>query len=200
MQKQEIRDIAISAAVLAFIFAYHLSGGISNPEGLVVNFPIALVVISLGFILHEIGHRQIARRFKCYAEYKLWKQGLILAIIITFITNGAFIFAAPGAVMIYPRSDLWGRSAPLSRRGSGLISVAGPIVNIILAGAFLILNLVYPLSVFGTNVFLYGSLINTWLAVFNLIPIPPLDGSKIFAWNIKIWGALITVAILLFLF
>jgi len=197
MEQREIRDLIISAMVLAFVFAY---SGIGNFEKLIFDFPIALLVISLGFILHELGHRQIARRFKCYAEFRLWKQGLLLAVLIAFISSGNFIFAAPGAVMIYPRADLWGRTASLSRRSAGLISIAGPIVNIILAVSFLILNLVYPLTVFGTNVFQYGALINTWLALFNLIPIPPLDGSKIFAWNLKIWGAMIAAAVALMFF
>ncbi|MCX6818935.1 MAG: site-2 protease family protein [Candidatus Aenigmarchaeota archaeon] len=194
MEQQEIKDLIISALVLAFVFAY---SGIGNFEKLIFDFPIALLVISLGFILHELGHRQLARRFKCYAEYKLWKQGLLLAVLIAFISSGNFIFAAPGAVMIYPRADLWGRTASLSKRNAGLISIAGPIVNIILAVSFLILNFVHPLTVFGTNVFQYGALINTWLALFNLIPVPPLDGSKIFAWNLKIWGAMIAAAIML---
>ena len=194
MQEKEIKDLAISAIVLAFVFAY---SGIGNLGDLVISFPISLLVISLGFILHEMGHRQIAKRFNCYAEFRLWKNGLLLALVLTFVTNGNLVFAAPGAVMIYPRADLWGRSEPLSRRGSGLISVAGPVTNLILAGIFVFLGIIYPVGLLGT-IFYLGARINTWLALFNLIPFPPLDGSKILAWDIRIWAAMFISTIILF--
>jgi Zn-dependent protease len=34
----------------------------------------------------------------------------------------------------------------------------------------------------------YGFVVNLWLAAFNLIPVPPLDGSKVFAWSKLIWA------------
>jgi len=35
---------------------------------------------------------------------------------------------------------------------------------------------------------LYGMRINLWLAAFNLIPIPPFDGYKVFSWSKAIWA------------
>ena len=99
-----------------------------------------------------------------------------------------FIFVAPGAVMIYPKATVWGTSG-LDRQKVGLITVAGPITYIGLAILFLVLDDIQP-----TLLFTLGAQINTWLALFNLIPFGPLDGAKILKWNKGIWLISIIVA------
>jgi Zn-dependent protease len=78
----------------------------------------------------------------------------------------------------------WAKPVPIDpynlknpKRDEMLISLSGPAGNILLA---LIASLIF--KVFGIqNIFLYFLiLINISLAIFNLLPIPPLDGSKIF--------------------
>ena len=194
METEEIKELLISAVALAFVFGFAYSGGVGNLERLAIFFPVSLLVVSLGFVLHELGHRTIAKRFDCHAQYKLWREGLILAFVITLLSNGNFIFAAPGAVMIYPKADLWGRAAALTRKKMGLISIAGPGMNILLAGVFITLGFLYPFFIFSL-----GAYINVWLALFNMIPFPPFDGSKIFAWDWRIWLSLLIPLIILFI-
>ena len=38
--------------------------------------------------------------------------------------------------------------------------------------------------------------VNVWLALFNLLPIPPLDGSKVMLWDIRIWVVSFAAALL----
>ncbi len=186
MRVKEFRDIVISALVLALAFGIALSGGFrafQQPGILVLVIGMALVAVSVGFVFHELGHRLIARRFGYFAEYSMWPMGLMIALGFSLF---GFVFAAPGAVMIYPRGTAWGTSS-LSRQKIGLISVAGPTTNIGLAVLFLVLDVIQPALLFTL-----GAQINTWLAVFNLIPFGPLDGAKILKWNKGIW--LITIA------
>ena len=120
----------------------------------------------------------------------MWPHGLVIALVFSLL---GFVFAAPGAVVIRPRSDGWGTAA-ITRERTGIISVTGPAMNILLAIVFLILNVVYPALLFTL-----GARIKTWLAVFNLIPFGPLDGLKIFHWDKRVWGSAIAVGICLFI-
>lgn len=186
MRVKELRDLVISALALALIFGIALSGGFrafQQPAILVPFIGMALVAVSLGFVLHELGHRLIARRFGYFAEYAMWPKGLMVALGFSLF---GFVFAAPGAVMIYPRATVLG-TASLSRQKIGLISLAGPATNIALAVVFLVLDFIQPALLFTL-----GARINTWLALFNLIPFGPLDGAKILIWNKGIW--LISIA------
>lgn len=192
MKAKESKDLVVSALLLALAFGIAFSGGfraIFDPNRLISVFLLALVGVSTGFVLHELGHRFVARRFGCFAEYKMWFTGLILAIVCSLF---GFVFAAPGAVMVHPGADLRGRPT-LTKQRLGLISIAGPSMNICLAVVFILLNTLYPSLVFSL-----GARINTWLALFNLLPFGLLDGAKIFSWDKKVWLAAVIITVGLF--
>jgi Zn-dependent protease len=180
----EIRDILISMLVIAGVFAYILTNRDINLA--ISVLPITLIAVGLGFVLHELAHKFLAIHYGFWAEYKLWVEGLILAIVTSYF---GFVFAAPGAVYIH--GDY------ISDEQNGKISLAGPLTNIVLALIFLGLT-----SVFSSNDYLLtlasiGFTINSFLALFNLIPFSVLDGAKIFRWNPIIWVITATVAFLM---
>ncbi|MCW1296409.1 MAG: site-2 protease family protein [Candidatus Parvarchaeota archaeon] len=192
LSKQELRDIIISVLVLGFVFSYNRWETISIG---IRNFFIAVFVIGIAFLAHELAHRYVARKYECKAEYVIWPAGLLLAVVLTILSGGNFIFAAPGFVMISTAyaTRLGFRYVNLSREEVGKIALSGPITGIFLAMLF---KLLQPLS---KEIFTYAISINLWLAIFNLLPIPPLDGSKVFAWSISIWGFAIVTASVLFI-
>ena len=177
MEKKEIRDIVIASAALAVAFSFN-----RNLQEFFINIPAAIVGVVSGFVLHELAHRFIARRYHCHAEFVLWRNGIILALALAVISNGAFVFAAPGAVYIQNAVDLWGNPVGLSKKRNAIISIAGPATNIALA---LIFGFFAQAST--SFFFAYGAQINAWLALFNLIPFGPLDGAKVIAWNRYAW-------------
>lgn len=87
----------------------------------------------------------------------------------------------------------WAKPVPISSRnyknprlGIILTSLAGPLSNLLVAFISIIVWYALPGSLFrrslALNMFMvYMVYVNVMLAVFNLIPIPPLDGSKVFA-------------------
>ena len=177
----EIRDLLISWLVLGFCFALILFHSLS-----LSGFIIALIGLGVGFICHELSHKFVAQKLGFRAEFRLWQTGLIIALICAFISIFSpigFLFAAPGAVYILSYT---------SRREGGLISLAGPSANIILALIFYAIAI--HSSGFTALVSSYGMVINLWLAAFNLLPIPPLDGSKIFAWKFPVWAMLMVIS------
>ena len=180
MEKKEIRDIVIASAALAVAFSFN-----RNLQEFFINVPAAIVGVVSGFVLHELAHRFIARRYHCHAEFVLWRNGIILALALAVISNGAFVFAAPGAVYIQNAVDLWGNPVGLSKKRNAIISIAGPATNIALAAAFIGASF---LVTSYSSLLLFAASINIWLAVFNMIPLPPLDGSKVFFWDKRVWA------------
>ena len=190
---KEIRDLIISFIVIALGFTILYSNGDYSHIGLV--FPVVMIGVGAGFIFHELGHKFVAMHYGYYAEYELWPTGLIIALVSSFF---GFIFAAPGAVVIY--------SNGMEKKTNGIISIAGPIVNIVLGLIFfLILGSLGDFAYTETGAIVYlicvlGTRINFFLAAFNLLPIPPLDGSKVMAWSVPVWLITFAIAALLVLF
>lgn len=181
---REIRDIIISMAVISFVFAYIFAG--RNPYLSIYYFPITLVVVGLGFVLHELSHKFTAIRYGYWAEYRMWVGGLLFALVAAFAIG--FVFAAPGAVYIHGNY--------IKNSENGKISLSGPATNIILALLFLSIPLLFQNSLF-VQIGILGATINSFLAFFNLIPFSMLDGAKIFRWNPLIWIATMGIAVLL---
>ncbi|MFB2622609.1 site-2 protease family protein [Methanothermobacter sp. KEPCO-1] len=170
--KGEVRDILISMVVIAGVFAYVFSG--RNLQVALILLPATLVTVGLGFVLHEIAHKLMAIRYGFWAEYRLWLEGLVLALVTSYF---GFVFAAPGAVYIHGNY--------IEREVNGKISIAGPLTNIMLALIFLMASSVLPSPL--RDVAVLGYAVNSFLALFNLIPIAVLDGAKVFRWNPLIW-------------
>ena len=193
---KEIRDLIISFIVIALGFTILYSNGDYSNFALI--FPVVMIGVGAGFIFHELGHKFVAMHYGYYAEYELWPTGLLIALVSSFF---GFIFAAPGAVVIF--------SNGMEEKTNGIISIAGPIVNIILGLIFFLI--LGSLGSFGDFIYtemgaivylicMLGTRINFFLAAFNLLPIPPLDGSKVMAWSVPIWLVTFAIAALLVLF
>lgn len=186
--REEIRDMVIAVIALTILFSLSVTRPIGwSVDNLLFFAPIAFVAVGIGFILHELGHKVIAQRFGFISEFRRWDYGLILGLLT--VPFGFMVFA-PGAVYF----GSYGRM--VTPEENGKISLAGPVVNIILALIFL--GLTFSISpMLSTNnasmmnIVLYtlvlGFNVNSYLALFNLLPIPPLDGSKVIQWNILIY-------------
>ena len=167
-----------------------------NPTQFFATALATTAIVALSFIPHELAHKYFANRHHCFAKYEMWKTGLLIALALAIISNGSFVFAAPGAVVIY--TSFYSRRGleqiSLSTKQNAIISAVGPLTNIIIASIFLGLLYVTPNPVFVTIV-----KINSFLAIFNLLPIPPLDGSKVIWYNITWWISLITASVGLYI-
>ncbi|MFH2106135.1 MAG: site-2 protease family protein [Candidatus Micrarchaeota archaeon] len=188
--KDEIRDIIASILALSVAFTIFFAGGLSgietmanNPDEFIVMTFLCIVTVGSGFILHEMAHKITAIYYGASAKFVMWFQGIFLMMLTSLF---GFIFAAPGAVYIYaPR---------ITRKENGMISLAGPVTNLVVAIAFIFLSATKEITVFlailggPISVWQFGAYINLLLGLFNAIPVFPLDGSKIFAWSKVVWG------------
>ena len=151
---------------------------------------IAFLILSLA--LHEVAHGWVALRCGDPTARDLGRLSLnpivhvdiVWTLIVPALTymSGGFLFGGAKPVPV----DFRRLRHPL--RDMALVAVAGPLTNLVLAALFLV---AWKLAVWVGS---YGELdllprvlvgtmqFNAILFVFNLIPIPPLDGSRIMTW------------------
>ena len=149
-------------------------------------FALIVVIILFSVILHEVMHGVMALRFGDRTAQLAGRLtlnplphidpiGTVLLPLLLVITGSPVIFgwAKPVPVNPYNFRDL--------RKGEFFVSIAGVLANLGLA--FLAAALFHLTGPFSNsllrNALAFAVDINLILAVFNLLPIPPLDGSKI---------------------
>lgn len=190
---REIFDLTLAVAVLTLIFGMPY-GGVAvlmrlPAVDIAFLFGTALLAVVFAILSHELMHKYVAQKYGCWAEFRRSDMWLVMGVLLS-LSGFAFI-AAPGAVMI---------AGPVTRESNGKISAAGPGTNAVVAMLF------FPLAIFTggpTNilgaVFSQIVVVSTMLGIFNMLPIMPFDGSKVWKWNagayLGLLGLLVAIAI-----
>ncbi|MCL4374107.1 MAG: site-2 protease family protein [Candidatus Marsarchaeota archaeon] len=191
-RREEIKDIIIADAVLILAFSLTLDGGIEHAapfaafaQRFVYLLPIVAMGVSLSFVLHELMHKFVAERYGAIAAFRTSHMGLLITLATGFF---GFLLGIPGATMIY--------TSKFTRKEEGLVSIAGPLTNFVVFAAFLVAFLLIrpPLGSYLYEMFAFTIFISILLAFFNMLPVPPLDGSKVLHWNSRIY--LLTMGII----
>lgn len=191
----ELRDFALAWVVLSVAFWLFFVGG---AEGLQVNLelfpaatwyllPVSFLTVGLGVVCHELAHRTVAVWFGRAAAFRAHYGLLVLGLVVSL---AGIVLAAPGGV--YHRLDV-------PPRERGLIALAGPASNLALGVVFAV-PLVLSIETWSATPFrfwtfeptparllltlgLFGVPLNLLLAGFNMLPVGPLDGGKVYMWH-----------------
>jgi Zn-dependent protease len=143
-----------------------------------ISFLILVVPLLYSVVIHEVAHGWVAYRLGDATAR--WMGRLSL--------NPIKHLDPIGTLMLFLAGFGWAKPVPVNlnnipnrRKGLILVSSAGIIANILVAFVALFLHRLLGLPSFGMAAQIFYTLahINITLAALNLIPIPPLDGSKI---------------------
>ena len=140
--------------------------------------------LAIAIILHEVSHGWVAFKLGDPTAYyagrltlnpikhvDLWGTIIVPMLLIVSQVGVVFGWAKPVPVNYYNLK--YGKYGPL------LVSLAGPGINLMLLIVFAVAARLAPVGTQLPALFLVVALINGFLMLFNLIPIPPLDGSKV---------------------
>jgi Zn-dependent protease len=190
MSKREVYNIVVAVLVTALIFAYNPF----NPMLTFENYPKAFIASAIAFALTLPAQKYLAKRLQVSAFYKLWLPGLILSMLLILIgIKVVFVGGLMLAPFYFGRFGYKGRHLTITE--IGLIGVVGPLINISTAAIFKHLGAITSASP-PLSIFTYIGTISGMIALYNLVPVEPLDGAKVFLWEWVYWAILVLFVIL----
>jgi hypothetical protein len=186
----EIRAFIISILVLSFIISFRDWG--EDRFNLMVglfNWFNAALIVTLVLLIYNGAQRIAGLSVGFNAEYKMWIPGLLLGLVFSFASKGRIWVLLPGGIVVH---HLAGHRLGYFRYGlhyftHGMVAVAGTIAVISLAALFKIINAAVQSSLLEKLI-----LFCIIFAIYDILPIPPLSGSKLF------FGSRMTYAFMFF--
>lgn len=178
------------------MFRYLITNGIDGIQGYLVSIALTLPIILFSLTIHECAHGWAAMKLGDRTAYNLGRLTL----------NPLKHLDPIGFICMLLFGYGWAKPVPIvtrnfenPRKGMALSAIAGPISNLLLGFCFVILHNLAGFCFlqffgFGSSIserafiiaqlvlifFEMGAQLNVYLAVFNLLPVPPFDGSRFF--------------------
>jgi len=188
MSLQEKWGLAVTLLTASLVFAYNFDSPLSTFGAL----PGAFVAVVIAVAAHEAFQRWAAKRLGCSAAYSMFLPGVVFSLLIMLL--GIKLIVVGGAVVLAHKFSRFGmRERHASIEEVGIISMAGPAANLLLATF---------LQMFAGPVGLaaavgYLANINAMFALYNLIPLKQLDGGNFMMWSVVFWLLAVIWALLL---
>lgn len=192
--KKEMRVILTSAVVLGIVFGYDDGSMVFRWGNWMTNMIRVTLLCLASVVMYEVGHKVMAKKRSCTSRVQIWGRGVngppqkgvmgvrknlpmgvILPLICTVASGGAIKLAATTTTEVTStHARRVGREFPkVSEREEAEIAVAGPMTAIVIA--LLAKGMLPFLPLMGQVI-----VINKYLALMNMLPIPTLDGVRVY--------------------
>jgi len=205
--KKEIKSLIVSILILSFIFGFDDKRSVFELRYWIGNFLWIIVGVMTALILKEFAMKLAAKKYGCTTEFGIWQikriwfskgaefkkfgipLGILLGLYLSLISLGKIYFAAISLTTVEGnRTKRVGKQfTRLTEFEESFILFTGAMTCLILA---LIFNLLTPYFNFGIFV-----TINKWLALLAFLPVPNLDGFRIFigSRSLYVFGLIATI-------
>jgi Zn-dependent protease len=177
----EIKSISLTILFLTLIVAFNDKSESFSYSSWSMNFFLWFLIIALCVIIKMFGHKLVGVFYGFRVEYQIWWYGLLIGILITLLTGGSVWLLLPGGIIIYHIAAQrigWFRYG-INMGSLAVISLAGPLALITFATFIKTIQLYTSFipseSILIDKIFLFCLA----FAAFSMLPIPPLDGSRI---------------------
>ncbi len=193
--QKELQGILIASLVIALVFSLRSWTGTT-----VGNFISGTVIALMSVFFHVLVQKIAALHAGFTADFKIGWNGLILSLILLFLTRGlTWWVLVPGGVSfsMIAKHRLGKFRYGLNYFPMGIIAFTGPIGNIILGTIFKNIELYLPFVPISPAILHNIFIFNLILAVCTMLPIPPLDGHYLF-YASRMWYAFLFGTILIY--
>ena len=175
----EARGLTIAVLIIGFIISFKEWGADNfNLSVGLFNLFNAVLISALSVMIHDAGQRIWGLAIGYRIEFRMWTFGLIAAVAVAFITNGNMWLIVPGGFMLH---HLAGHRLGFFRYGvnyfgQAMVALAGPLFTLMLIIALKTLGVFFPDNALIEKAVMF----NVVYLITSMLPVPPLDGSKIF--------------------
>ncbi len=204
--RREKWSLFVYILILTLVFAFNDGQEKFELGFWIVNFLKVLVIVAIGAFVHDLGHDLFCRKYGFNSEFRLWGMkriwfskhpqfprsynifgknlkvyqfplGVVLALLVMLLSNGKLFWAAvSGYGLIVEKAHRLGKKfVEVTDFEEAKIALAGPMFLLLLAIVLKIFN--------GGGMFDQVILIYSYMVVYDMLPLPGLDGSKVF------WGS-----------
>lgn len=196
--KREVREILIAILIGTLIFAFDDGGKDSFIWARwIANAIVIFIIVFFSFFLRVIAQKLVALKVGFRAEFKVWSYGLAGSFVITFLSAGTIpVFFPGGAWFTHLAAERLGSFRYGLNYGTcGWSAAAGSFMNILIGmTTTFIFGQIFGLDVVNTPILNKIVFINFVMALYTLLPIPPLDGCFLFFGSRMNWAITVGIA------
>jgi Zn-dependent protease len=175
----ELRSYALTVLILGFVLSFNNWGDTTfDLKTGLINLLKGILFVAIALFIHHAGQRLWGIKNGFRVEQKLWWYGILISLILAIVSNGRVAFLAVSSTSIYmlPQHRLGKFRYGTNMRDLANICLAGPLFNVFLASFLVILSWIH---IFPAELAMQLFTFNLVFAAWNLLPIPPLDGSRV---------------------
>jgi hypothetical protein len=177
--KQELQGIAAGILITGFIFSFRYWGmeEFDLSHGL-KNLFLTIIAAGIGFFGHIAPQKLYALSCGYRIEFKTWWAGILIALVLAFISLGNFtlVLAGGAAISFVVRQRLGEFRYGYSMEEQAIVGLWGVLGSLIIAALFRVFSLFLPEVLF----FERGMMISLIFAICSVLPLPKLEGLSIF--------------------